>query len=39
MVVYIENTDENADWIKWRGREEEIQVSEDAKQLLTEDEK
>lgn len=34
MVVYVEDTDENADWIKWRT--DDIQVSEMAKQLLKE---
>lgn len=32
MVVFVENTDENADWIKWRT--DDIQVSETAKRLL-----
>ncbi len=34
MVIYIDNTDENADWIKWRT--DDVQVSEMAKQLLKE---
>ena len=32
MVIYIDNTDENADWIKWRT--DDVQASEDAKRLL-----
>ena len=34
MVIFIENTDENADWIKWRT--DDVQASEMAKQLLKE---
>ena len=34
MVIYIEDTDENADWIKWRT--DDIRVSEEAKKLLLE---
>ena len=31
-LVYISNTDENADWIKWRT--DDVKVSEMAKKLL-----
>jgi len=34
MVIYVENTDENADWIKTLS--DDIQVSKNAKKLLKE---
>lgn len=34
MIIYVDNTDRNADWIKWRI--DDIKVSELAKQLLKE---
>jgi hypothetical protein len=35
-IVKISNTDENADWIKWRT--DDVKVSEEAKKLLKKDE-